>query len=169
MLINRKWCMPNKWTFTMKPVKELLQKYVPENGSIQFVPFSGYNSCAEITNDIDPNAPTLFHERAIDFVSTLHDNIYDGALFDPPYSPTQLKQCYDNIGVKMISKETTSKFYWDVKKEVAKKLKVGGIAISFGWNSTGFGTKLGFEKIEILLLYHGSNHNDTIIVVERKL
>ena len=28
MMINRIWAMPNKWTFTIKPIAELLQKYV---------------------------------------------------------------------------------------------------------------------------------------------
>lgn len=54
----------------------------------------------------------------------------------------------------------------------SKRLRIvhqGGIVISFGWNSTGIGKKYGFEKIEILLVAHGSQHNDTIVVVERKI
>jgi len=46
---------------------------------------------------------------------------------------------------------------------------LGGIAISFGWNSNGFGKKLGFEIIEILIVPHGSSHNDTIVTIERKV
>ncbi len=48
-------------------------------------------------------------------------------------------------------------------------IKVGGYAISFGWNSSGFGKKRGFEIIEILLVAHGGRHNDTIVTVERKV
>jgi len=31
------------------------------------------------------------------------------------------------------------------------------------------GKKMGFELIEILLVCHGSDHNDTIVTVERKV
>jgi hypothetical protein len=40
--------------------------------------------------------------------------------------------------------------------------------LSFGWNSTGMGQKRGYEIIEILIVAHGSAHNDTICMAERK-
>ena len=43
-----------------------------------------------------------------------------------------------------------------------------GIALSFGWNSAGFGLERGYEVLEILLVSHGGSHNDTICVAERK-
>lgn len=49
-----------------------------------------------------------------------------------------------------------------------KPIKPNGLAISCGWNSGGFGKMLGFEIVEILLVAHGGNHNDTIVTVERK-
>lgn len=45
----------------------------------------------------------------------------------------------------------------------------GGHAITFGWNSNGFGKNRGFEAVEILIVAHGGHHNDTLCVVERKL
>ena len=54
------------------------------------------------------------------------------------------------------------------KKTLAPKIKTGGHAITFGWNTNGFGKKLGFEVIEVLLVHHGTNHNDTLVTVERK-
>lgn len=42
------------------------------------------------------------------------------------------------------------------------------MAISFGWNSQGFGKNLGFKIIEILLVAHGRGHNDTIVTVEER-
>lgn len=51
---------------------------------------------------------------------------------------------------------------------ICDKIKVGGYAISFGWNSNGFGKNRGFEVIEILLVSHGGHHNDTICTVEMK-
>ena len=43
------------------------------------------------------------------------------------------------------------------------------MVISCGWNSCGFGKKLGFEIVEILLVCHGRTHNDTIVTVEKKI
>jgi len=167
MDINRIWAMPNKWTFTIKPIKELLNKYV-KNGKNWIDPFAGMNSPAEFTNDLNPNTNTVFHLKAIDFVKQSNDE-YEGILFDPPYSGRQVKECYNDLKVDVQRDDTNSFFYWSVKREIANNIKIGGIAISFGWNSTGFGKKLGFKIIEILLVPHGSSHNDTIVTVERKV
>jgi hypothetical protein len=43
--------MPDKWTFRIKPIKELLAKYVGD-GKGWIDPFSGQNSLAEFTNDL---------------------------------------------------------------------------------------------------------------------
>ena len=166
MIINRVWAMPNKWTFTIKPIKELLDRYVKE-GKNWVDPFAGMNSPAEFTNDLNPKLNVKFNLKAIDFVKQLNGE-YEGILFDPPYSGRQVKECYNDLKIDVQRDDTNSFFYWSVKREVAKKIKEGGIAISFGWNSNGFGKKLGFKIIEILLVAHGSSHNDTICVVERK-
>ena len=167
MIINRIWAMPNKWTFKIKPIAELLEKYVG-SGDNWIDPFAGMNSPAEITNDLNPKAKAKFNMRAIDFVKQLNGE-YEGILFDPPYSGRQVKECYNDLHIDVQRDDTNAFFYWSVKRAVADKIKVGGLAISFGWNSNGFGKKLGFEIIEILLVAHGSNHNDTIITIERKV
>jgi len=167
MMINRCWAMPNKWTFKIKPIAELLKRYVG-SGDNWIDPFAGMNSPAEITNDLNPKAKAKFHMRAIDFVKQLNGE-YDGILFDPPYSGRQVKECYNDLHIDVQRDDTNAFFYWSVKRAVANKIKIGGLAISFGWNSNGFGKKLGFEIIEVLLVPHGSNHNDTIITIEKKV
>lgn len=92
---------------------------------------------------------------------------YDGILFDPPYSNRQVKECYEEIGIVFTQKDGQSLFQ-EEKKLFSDKIKVGGYAICFGWNSNGFGKGLGFELIEVLLVAHGGAHHDTIITVERK-
>lgn len=157
--------MPTRHTFKMKPVKSLLNRYAVGSGWID--PFAGENSPAEITNDLNPDKPTKYHLHAKEFSAQLLGE-YDGVLFDPPYSLRQVKECYDAIGVKLFQ-EDTQRFPQNVKEQIAPKIKIGGIAITFGWNSQGFGKNLGFEIIEILLIAHGRSHNDTIVVVERKI
>lgn len=125
-------------------------------------------SPAEFTNDLNPKANAKFHIKAIDFVKQIEGE-YEGILFDPPYSGRQVKECYNDLHITVQRDDTNAFFYWSVKRAIAPKIKVGGFAISFGWNSGGFGKKLGFDIIEILLVAHGGSHNDTIVTVEKKI
>lgn len=166
MNINRIWAMPSKHTFQIKPIAMLLNKYVGD-GRGWIDPFAGENSPAEITNDLNPDKPTKFHLHAKEFTAQL-TGTYSGVLFDPPYSLRQVKECYDAIGIKLFA-DDTQRFPQNVKELIAPKIINNGIAITFGWNSQGFGKNLGFEMIEVLMVPHGGSHNDTIVTVERKV
>lgn len=148
MIINRRWAMPNKRTFQIPPIKEIISKYAKE------------------CNFIDP-FPYPYKVDALVYLRGFDDDFVDGVLFDPPYSPRQLKECYDSIG--MVLHDTTSKVWRLWKEAISRVICPGGLCISFGWNSTGLGKSRGFKIIEILLVAHGGNHNDTIITVERKI
>lgn len=166
LVITRQWAMPSRHTFLIKPIAGLLKKYIG-NGIGWIDPFAGENSPAEITNDMNPEKPAQYHLHAKEFAQVLAGT-YKGVLFDPPYSLRQVKECYDSIGVKLFQ-EDTQRFPQNVKEIVAGKIEMGGIAITFGWNSQGFGKNLGFKMIEIMLVAHGRGHNDTIVTVERKV
>jgi len=159
--------MPSMHTFTIEPIRQLICRYV-KDGKGWIDPFAGENSPAEITNDLNPEKPAKYHMHALDFAKML-DGQYDGCLFDPPYSLTQVKECYASIGCEDFMSQDASHFPYDIKREIAKRIKPNGIVISCGWNSGGFGKTLGFEMIEILLVPHGRTHNDTIVTVERKV
>lgn len=162
---SRVWAMPSAWTFTIPPIAKLVHRYVGD-GIGWIDPFAGENSPAEITNDLNPKRPAKFHLHAKDFAEQLEGK-YKGVLFDPPYSLRQVKECYDGIGMEM-SFEDSQSFPSNVRRPLSNKINRGGHAISFGWNTQGFGKSLGFQIIEILLVAHGRSHNDTIVVVERK-
>lgn len=168
MVINRTWAMPNKWTFKIKPIKELLDRYVGD-GNNWVDPFAGMFSPAQITNDLNPNTNAKYHFEAYHFLKTYcSDNTFRGGLFDPPYSPRQVKECYEGFGRKVGFEDTKCTFYSKVKDELARIIKPDGLAICCGWNSMGLGKGRGFKQIEILLVAHGGNKNDTIVTVERK-
>ena len=167
MEINRIWSMPNKWTFKIPPITDLIKRYV-KTGVGWIDPFAGMNSPAEFTNDLNPEMPTIYHLHALEFCEELNGK-YNGILFDPPYSLRQMKECYDNIGIEKISQEDTNHFPRNVRNAIASKIKVGGYCLSFGWSSEGIGMKAGFKIIEILLVAHGGKHNDTIVTVEKKI
>ena len=167
MEINRKWSMPNKNTFDIKPINELIYKYLMDGVIID--PFANKNKIANITNDLDEQYNTDYHMDATDFLKMFDDESVDMVLYDPPYSPRQVSECYRNLGMT-VNMQTTQASYWgNQKKEIGRILKPNGIVITCGWNSGGIGKKYGLEIQEILLVPHGGWHNDTIVTVEKKL
>lgn len=167
MVIERKWAMPNKNTFTIKPIKELLSEELTDGLWID--PFANESKLADITNDLNPKFDTDYHLDATEFLEMFEDNSVDGVLYDPPYSPSKVKQYYENFGLEVTQEETSGKFHRKHKEEISRIVKSGGKAISFGWNSGGVGKKYGFEIERILLVPHGGHRNDTIVTVERKI
>jgi hypothetical protein len=167
MNIDRIWAMPNKWTFTIKPIRELIAQEWTKGVWVD--PFAGENSPAQITNDLNPVRPTTHHMDALEFLKSLPNESADGVLFDPPYSITQAKQCYDEFGADKLDVSVTSMQYWgDCKTEICRILKPGGKVLCFGWNSMGVGINRGFEMSRVLIVPHGGSKNDTICTVEVK-
>jgi hypothetical protein len=157
------WSMPSRWTFQMKPVAEFLARHLPPNGVI-VDPFCGTSTLATHSNDLGQGGMD-----AADWCKKLADEgvVADAVLFDPPYSPRQIAECYKGIGRKVGMKDTQSAvLYAEVRKPLAAILRYGGVALSFGWNSAGFSTK--WPTQEILLVRHGGAHNDTICVAQTK-
>lgn len=167
MIIERKWSMPNKHTFSIKPIKELIEEEITEGLWID--PYANESRIATITNDINPNFDTDYHLDALEFLKQFDSESVDGVLYDPPYSLTQVKQCYDGYGKEVAPENWKSTFYSNQRSELGRIVKKGGKVISFGWHSGGVGKKYGFEIERILLVPHGGIHNDTICTVERKV
>ncbi len=172
MKIERKWAMPSRWTFKIKPIADLLTEEVGAGlfqDKLWIDPFAGENSPAQETNDLNPERQTKHHMDALDFLKMYPAESVDGILFDPPYSPRQVKECYEGIGLNVTSKETKQSFYSDAKNEMKRIVKKGGKIICFGWTSMGMGKGRGFRMERILLVPHGGSKNDTIVTVETKL
>lgn len=169
--ITRVFSMPNSKTFSIKPIRELISRYMNDE-MIACDPFVGdalkVFPGIKFTNDLDPDKPADSHMDATEYLKTLPDNSVDLLLYDPPYSPRQVSESYKKMKMP-INKETTQSSYWSKQKdEIARILKGDGVCISFGWNSNGVGIKRGFDMEEVLLIFHGGAHNDTIVTVERK-
>lgn len=165
--IQRQWAMPNKNTFDIKPIKELIQSELTNGTWID--PFANRNKLATVTNDLNPVFDTDYHMDALDFLKIFDDSSVDGVLYDPPYSPRQVTECYQGVGMNVTSETTRASFWGNQKKEISRIVKQGGKVITFGWNSGGIGRKYGFEITRILLIPHGGWHNDTICTVEIKV
>lgn len=137
---KRVWAMPNKRTFEIKPIKELIEK---ELYGVVLDPF-----------------PFNYKMDATEYLNKCYPS--ECSVFDPPYSPRQLKECYKGKGEYDTKSSTWSQWKDKIAEKTDKK------CISFGWNSGGLGKKRGFEITRILLVAHGGMHNDTICTVEKR-
>ena len=167
MIINRSWAMPNHHTFLVKPIREFVQKHIMNIKGDIIDPFANGSRLANITNDLNPKFDTDYNLDALDFLKMFKDNSIECVIFDPPYSPRQLKECYDDMGQSLHDAKSSVWSNW--KKEIARVLKKDGIVLSFGWNTVGIGKTRGFELEEVLMVCHGGMHNDTICIKEVKL
>lgn len=166
ILIERVWAMPNKNTFEIKPIHDLITEELTDGVWID--PFANQNKLASITNDLSLEFDTDYHMDALDFMKMFDSDSVDGVLYDPPYSPRQVSECYNDVGYNVTWDTTKASFWGNHKREISRIVKIGGKVITFGWNSGGIGYKYGFEIERILLVPHGGWHNDTICTVEYK-
>lgn len=166
--ITRSWAMPNHATFEIEPIAKFVGRYLSGDWVDPFARNSRFARHCLYTNDISEDANTTHHMDALDFLRLFGDASLDGVIFDPPYSPRQISECYKGAGMKVHMSDTQSSFYSDRKAEAARVVKQGGHVLSFGWNSGGIGASRGFEIVEIMLVAHGGAHNDTICVSEVK-
>ncbi|WP_232540786.1 hypothetical protein [Lysinibacillus fusiformis] len=167
LTMDRTWNMPNKNTFEIHSIQELLTEEL--QGGLIIDPFANNNSFAHLTNDLNTKYETDFHMDALEFLKLFDDESVDVVLFDPPYSPRQIKEAYESVGLDTQGGQLTRSSYWsNLKREISRILRVGGKAISCGWNSGGMNNNDVFHINRIRLVAHGGNHNDTIATVSVK-
>lgn len=122
MLINRSWSMPDKNTFNIKQINELINKYIYKKTSI-IDPFANDSKLATITNDLDEQYNTDHHLDALDFLKLFKDNSVQVVLYDPPYSPRQVSESYKKLN-RTVNMQTTQSSYWSKQKdEIARILE----------------------------------------------
>jgi len=175
-MIKMSWAraQPSKHTFTIKPIRELVLRYVGD-GENWIDPYAGDNSPCSLANDINPDTKAEFHLDALKFcelcvrAAQAQGKWFEGCVYDPPYSYRQVSEHYAMVGRKATSLDTSAQFYSRVMNAVCDQIKIGGYAISCGWNTNGFGVNRGFQPVELLVVRHGSHHNDTLVLVERRV
>lgn len=162
--------MPNKDTFDIEPIGELVTSEVEQSEGLWTDPFSNGCELADVTNDLNPDVDSDHTKDATEFLQTFDRGEVDGGvLFDPPYSPRQIKEVYESVGLETSMETTQATFWSDVKDEIMRVVGDGATVVTCGWNSGGVGKGAGFKIREILLVAHGGWHNDTIVTVEDKV
>lgn len=165
MALSRQFCAANKHTFKIKPFREMLDRVVKpsqEQGNVWIDPFAGFNSIANVQNDINTEAPTQFHMDAKSFLEHLRDSgqKVDGVLFDPPYSTEQVKVSYHNNGKHLFTKE----YLKQCRDLILELLRSGGMVLCFGWSSNEFRVPKKNIK-QILICDHGAAHITSLCTV----
>jgi len=145
MRINRSWAMPNKQTFTIKPIADLIKE---ETKGKTLDPF-----------------PYPFKKDALAFMKEIESESIDTGFYDPPYSLRQLKELYEGNGIAF-TQEMTQHYWSNIQEQWARLIKPGGKVIKCAWNSGRISNC--FEITRILLVSHGGPHNDTIVTVQVK-
>jgi tRNA1(Val) A37 N6-methylase TrmN6 len=162
--------MPNAETFTIPAIGSFVQRYLV-GSKVSIDPFARNKRWATYTNDLNPETEAEYHMECEDFLKMLvNRNVEaDLVIMDPPYSPRQIKECYDNIGIKMEQMEAMRGATLSRRRALINQLvSPGGVVLTFGWNTNGMG-KHGWKIEEIMLVAHGSDHNDTICMAERRV
>lgn len=162
---TRAWAMPNSNTFSIPVIGEFVRRYLH---GVSVDPFARDCPWATYTNDLNPQTKAEHHLGAVEFLDKLADEgvLADVVLFDPPYSPRQISECYAAAGKKTGMVDTqNAALYAKVRTGIRKICRPGSVVLSFGWNSCGMGK--GWQQEELLLVAHGGAHNDTICLAER--
>lgn len=170
MKISRVWAMPNKDTFSVKPIGEFVRRFL-EKSKVSVDPFSRNKRWATHTNDLNPNTTAEYHMECETFLFFLIccGVKADLIILDPPYSPRQVKECYDSIGLKMAQTDAMGGAARKRRRALIEQIaEPGATVLTFGWDTNGMG-KNGWKIDEILLVAHGSDHNDTICMAESRL
>ena len=109
IVFSRVWAMPNSDTFSVKPIGDFVRRYLTAS-KVSVDPFARNNCWATYTNDLNPGTAAASHSDAEDFLRGLAAQGVkaDLVIFDPPYSPRQISECYKSVGLHVGMKETQS-------------------------------------------------------------
>ena len=96
------FAMPTRWTFSMPPVAAFLARHL-QGAQVIVDPFCGESEIGTHRNDLGRGGMD-----AELWTRQLYDSGVraDAVLFDPPYSPRQIAECYQGIGRKATTEDT---------------------------------------------------------------
>ena len=159
--------MPSGDTFSVPPIGDFVRRYLSA-AKVSIDPFARNKRWATHTNDLNPATDAEHHMEARAFLVMLVERGVraDLLIFDPPYSPRQISECYAASGMKAGMADTQNAKLVKECRDLMRQIAMPGAAcLSFGWNSAGMGK--GWQLEELMLVAHGGCHNDTICMAER--
>lgn len=165
---SRVWAMPNSETFAITVIGDWVKSFL-QHSKVSIDPFARNRRWATHTNDLNPDTAAESHLEARDFLRQLVQRqvVANLIIFDPPYSPRQVQECYESIGRQVTMQDTQTAVLKAECQELFRHLTYhGSVVLSFGWNTVGMGP--GWTMEQLMLVSHGGDHNDTICMAERR-
>jgi len=152
-------CPLNKYTFSIKPIREWVEHEC--EGKVLNL-FAGQTklNVDEVRNDIDETMNAEYHEDAYSFVLNWTGEKFDTIILDPPYSYRKSMEFYNGNRASPFRK---------MKDAIPRILRLDGKVITFGYHSISMGKGRGFAVEKVCLFSHGGAIHDTIATVERKI
>lgn len=153
---------PKKWTFEQPRLKQWIEERC-EGFTLNL--FAGKTKLnipefrVDISNEFAPDIVDdafVFVCKAIE----LKQDRYDTIILDPPYNIRKAREKYKGKWIGALTK---------IKNKLPEILMPKGIIFSLGYDSVGMSKSRRFEKEELCVVCHGGDHNDTLILKERKL
>jgi len=150
-------CPLHRYTFTIKPIKEWVEKNC-EGKTLNLFAGKTKLNIDEIRNDLDTEALADYNLDAVEFLKNWKGKNFDTILLDPPYAYRKSMEMYKGIKCSRFKQ---------LKDEIPHLLNIGGKVITFGYHSNSMGNKRGFFIDKICLLSHGGAIHDTIVTIEK--
>lgn len=152
---------PRKYTFEMTGLKRWTEAQCFGKVLNLFAGKTKLNA-DEVRIDLNEEMPADYHIDAYKFVNMAQEKgwVYDTVIFDPPYNLRKSREKYMGVYTSELRK---------IKTILPKIISLGGKIICYGYDTTGMGKGRGFEKINVCVINHGGDHNDTLVIVERKI
>jgi len=148
----------NKYTFKNKPMREWVEDNCEGYTLNLFAGITKLN-INEVRNDLDKEAVSDYNLDALEFCKKWKGKKFNTILLDPPYAYRKSMEMYKGI---------IASPFLQMKNEISKIIKPGGIVITFGYHSVSMGVGRGFYVERVALFSHGGSIHDTIATIERK-
>ena len=162
MKFSRSFGMQTKDTLRCTEAFSVVRKYLEGNQVID--PFARNCEYAyPYTNDINPNTKAQDHMDVEEYLEYWERQqwIFDGAIYDPPFSDRQTKEAYGVTNLYPLPGKVLR-----IEQSLGDLIHPGGYVVKFGYNSNF--THKAFECVEIKLVRYGGSLNDMIISVHKK-
>ena len=152
--------MPRLFTWTIQNCKPTKVLNLFAGATILFP--KGKSEFIETRIDLNKDMPADYYMDAYEFVQLAKKEgwKYDSIIFDPPYNLRKSREKYLGVYTSELRK---------IKTLLPTITELGGVVLSYGYDSIGMGKTRGFDLNAVCLVCHGGDHNDTICIVETKV
>lgn len=151
----------NKYTFKTKKIREYVESKC-EGHTLNLFAGSILLEINELRNDTDETMKAEYHLDALEFMerAVKEKMLFNTFLLDPPYSYRKSMEFYNG------NKNSRFKL---VKDRISEICPIGGLVITFGYNSVNMGINRGFELVELCIINHGGAIHDTLCGIEKRI